>query len=39
MIELNLANVITVGIASVGMYALIQWLCAQFHINIPFVTV
>lgn len=37
MLELNIANVITVGLASVGVYALLQWLLAQFHISIPYV--
>ena len=36
MIDLNLANFITVGLIAVASWALVQWLMQTFNISLPF---
>lgn len=36
MIDINIANVLTIAIVSVLGYGALQWLMQTFNINIPF---
>lgn len=38
MVELNIANFVTIGLISVAFYAVLQWALTQFNINIPFLS-
>lgn len=38
MIDLNIANFITVGLISIAAWAAVMWAANMFNINIPFLT-